>query len=214
MTKSVSIVIVEDEAILRDLIQEAIHLYPNWHIAGAFSDGLQGCEHCLQNPPDLAILDLKLPGLSGLEIFKRMRQKRLKTKTLIFSGAIRQEQIQEALKRNIEGIAEKNISLNELITGIETIIGGNDYYSSGVLKMIQELAQNPIRETPFQKLSTTERSVLQLIAEGFSSKEIAEKLRITAKTVDNHRNSLMKKLGIKGVAGLTRYAIQQGLINT
>lgn len=211
---SCNIVIIEDEAILRDLLKEAISMRPQWNVVGFFSDGLEGCEYCLKNPPDLAILDLKLPSLNGFEIFRRIRQKRLKTKTLIFSGFIKQTQIRESLRRNVEGIAEKNISLTELLTGIESILSGNNYFSSSILKTIQNLSLHPGDEGSFQTLSTTERSVLQLVAEGYSSKEIAHKLKITPKTVDNHRNHLMSKLGIKGVAGLTRYAIRQGLIDT
>lgn len=209
MTK---VLVIEDETMLRDFVVEALESYPECELAGTYGDGLEAWEGCLKHEPDFVILDVNLPSLNGIEILGRLKAKFPETKVLLFSGFFTTSTIRKALKAGVEGIIEKTAGLEEMHKALQKVMAGQSYFGPKVVNILREIMVNPEHDDSLEVLSEREKEVLQLIAEGYSTKGIAEKLNISIKTAGTHRANLMQKLDLHGVAELTRYAIAKGLI--
>lgn len=208
----IKVLIIEDETMLRDFVVEAISSYPDCKIMGTYGDGIQAWDGCLEHKPDFVILDVNLPSLNGIEILHRIKQKLPHTKVLLFSGYFTSGTIRKALKAGVEGIIEKTAGLAEMHKALEKVMQGQTYFGPKVVNILREIMINPEMDDSLEILSEREKEVLQLIAEGYSTKAIAEKLSISIKTAGTHRANLMQKLDLHGVAELTRFAIAQGLV--
>jgi DNA-binding NarL/FixJ family response regulator len=206
------ILIIEDEIMLSDFVADALNNHIDCEIVGKFEDGLKGVEACFEYKPDFVILDVNLPSLNGIEVLKRIKQKLPKTKVLLFSAYFNRSIIKKALKAGVEGIIEKTARLTEMNEAIDKVIAGETYFGPMVVNMVRDVMINPDLDDTLEQLSIREKEVLQLIAEGHSTKAIADKLNISVKTASTHRAHLMQKLDIHGVAELTRFAISQGLV--
>ncbi len=208
------IVIIEDETMLRDFIVESLASYPKCKIVGTYGDGIKAWEGCLELNPDFVILDVNLPSLNGIEILYRIKQKLPNTKVLLFSGFFTSSIIRKALKSGVDGIIEKTAGLSEMHIALTKVMAGQTYFGPKVVDILREIMINPEIDDSVEVLSEREREVLQLIAEGYSTKTIAEKLDISIKTAGTHRSNLMTKLNVHGVAELTRFAIANGLVDS
>lgn len=206
------IVIIEDETMLRDLVVEVLKGYPNCELVGTFGDGIEGRDQCAKLKPDIVFLDVKLPSLNGLEILRYLKTKLPRTKVFLFSSYFSPEEIRQALKVGSDVVLEKTSRLDEFHKAIRKILVGDPYMGPGVVKALRQIMLDPNQDRSLDSLTTREREVLQMIAEGYSSKEIAEFLEIKPKTAEAHRSNLMKKLSVRRIAGLTRYAIAHGMI--
>lgn len=174
-------------------------------LIGNNGDGRLGFEECRKLNPDLVIVDLMLPGLNGMEIVQQIKSQTPATKIIVFSGYSSRDRVQTVLKAGVEGIVHKNASIDELEQGIRKVAAGESYMSSEIM-LFPEKGDTP------DKLTAREREVLQLVAEGCTTKEIASRLDVSVKTADTHRSHIMQKLDIHDIAGLTRFAIQHGII--
>lgn len=208
----IKVVIIEDETMLRDFVVEALTDYPDCEIKGTYGDGIQAWDGCVEHKPDFVILDVNLPSLNGIEILHRIKNKLPNTKVLLFSGYFTSGTIRKALKAGVEGVIEKTAGLAEMRTALEKVMAGETYFGPKVVNVLREIMINPGMDDSLEILSEREKEVLQLIAEGYSTKAIAEKLDISIKTASTHRANLMQKLDLHGVAELTRFAIAQGLV--
>lgn len=209
MTK---IYVIEDQTILRDLVCRLVEEMANFELLGSSGDGLEGLQACQQLKPDMIIVDIMVPSLNGLEIIRQLRRDRPEIRVLIFSGYSSREHVQIAIKSGVNGIVHKNASIDELEVGIQRVSNGESFMSSGILDILRDLMLNPNITDSLEKLTGREREILQLIAEGHTTKAIAGKLNISAKTADTHRTNIMNKLDIHDIASLTRFAIQNGLV--
>jgi DNA-binding NarL/FixJ family response regulator len=207
-----SVYIIEDQNILRELVCRLVEGMPMLELAGHSGDGLEGFNACKELKPDLAIVDIMVPSLNGLEIVRQLRKLLPRSKLLIFSGYSSRERVQAAMKAGVNGIVHKNASIDELEKAIERVLAGESYMSSQILEVLRDIMLNPKGGDSLERLTPREREILQLVAEGNTTKEVAAKLDISVKTADTHRTNVMNKLDIHDVAGLTRFAIQQGLI--
>ncbi|HVU39000.1 MAG TPA: response regulator transcription factor [Opitutales bacterium] len=206
------VVIIEDETMLRDLLAELLKNFPLCTLAGTFGDGMEGWKGLQKIKPDMAVLDIKLPSLNGLEILRRLREQLPNCNVLLFSAYFTTGMVRQALKAGANGIIEKTAGLPEMEKAIRAVLDGGTYLGPGVADMVRRIMIEPDKDDSLESLSEREREVLQFVAEGFSTKEIAVKLSISVKTAETHRSNLMTKLNLHGIAGLTRYAIEHGLI--
>lgn len=205
--------VVEDQTMLRDLICRLLSSYPDIEIVGSSGDGMEGLKQIEALTPDIVVLDIMLPNLNGVEVLRRLSALERKPRTLVFSAFPSKHLVKKVLEAGIDGFVEKNANLSELETAIEKIVAGQTYFGLRIVDLMREIMVNPNQGDSLDELTPRERQILQLIAESYTSKEIARKLDISVKTADTHRANLMKKLDVHDVAGLTRTAMAFGLIN-
>jgi DNA-binding NarL/FixJ family response regulator len=208
------VIIIEDETMLRDLLSELLKNFPLCTLVGAYGDGLEGWKAVQKIKPDLVLLDIKIPSLNGLEILRRIRANLSNCSVLLLSAYFTTGMVRQALKSGANGIIEKTAGLTEMDKALRAVVDGGTYLGPSVSDLVRSLMLDPDKDDSLENLSEREREVLQLIAEGYSTKEIAVKLSISIKTAETHRANLMTKLNLHGIAGLTRYAIDQGLIKS
>ena len=207
------VVIVEDQTAIREMLAEVLRHDPNFEIVGQAGDGQVAQQMILDAKPDVLVLDARLPVLNGLELLRRVTKQLRNLRILVFSGHENPVLIREMLEAGAHGFVEKTAGLIELKKGLETVANGGTYFGPAVSGLLRNVVANPsVTTTTKDFLTPREREILQLVAESYSTKEIAQKLNISVKTVDNHRTNLMRKLDLHNVASITRYAMQIGLI--
>jgi DNA-binding NarL/FixJ family response regulator len=206
------LVIIEDQTAIREMLAEILRLDPNYQLVGESGDGQSALALCMQVKPDLLVLDAKLPGLNGVDILRRISKKLPHMRVLVFSGHENPVLVREMLEAGAHGFVEKTAGLFEFKKGLETVANGGTYFGPAVAALLRDVVANPDASSASDFLTDREREILQLVAESHSTREIAAKLGISIKTVDNHRTNLMRKLNLHDVASLTRYALEVGLI--
>lgn len=205
--------VIEDQTAIREMISQILLAQGDFEIILESGDGQEGCTKCLELEPDFVILDVMLPGLNGTEVLRRFSKKLSKTRVLIFSGYQNPALVRELLQAGAHGFVEKSAPLSELKKGIDIVSSGGSYFGPEVALLLRDAMANPKKPgSGLAHLTNRERQILQLIAESHSTKEIAKKLEISVKTAENHRTNLMRKLDLHNVASLTRYAINNGLV--
>jgi DNA-binding NarL/FixJ family response regulator len=210
------VVIIEDQTAVREMISQIVKSEPGFEVVAECGDGQAAVAQCLELKPDFIILDVMLPGLHGAEVLRRFAKQLRKTRVLIFSGYEDSLTLRELLEAGAHGFVGKSAPLSELRKGIQVVAAGGSYFGPEVAQVLREAMTKPEgKNRPTLSLLTArEREILQLIAESYSTKDIAEKLSISVKTAENHRTNLMKKLDLHDIASLTRYAIEYGLIES
>jgi len=203
------IVIADDHVSIRDMLVWVLMREPNYDVIGAAGSGLDALKVCCEHRPDLLILDLVLPCISGPEVLRRIRRMAPETRVLIYSGTCSLLLMREALMERPHGYVEKLEGLTILRQAIAAVAGGGSYFSGEAHHVMCECCTERVAGCD---LSPREREVLQMIAEGRSSKEISSVLKLALKTVENHRANLMAKLKMHDVATLTRYAAGRGMV--
>jgi DNA-binding NarL/FixJ family response regulator len=206
------LVIVEDQTAIREMLVEILRLDTNYQLVGESGDGQDALTLCLETKPDVIVLDAKLPGLNGVDLLRRLVKKLTTVRVLVFSGHENPVLVREMLEAGAHGFVEKTAGLFEFKKGLETVANGGTYFGPAVAALLRNVVANPAASSAADFLTDREREVLQLVAESHSTKEIAAKLGISIKTVDNHRTNLMRKLNLHDVASLTRYALEIGLV--
>ncbi len=202
------IVIVDDHASIRDMLVWILMQETCYEVIGEAGSGIEAIKVCAACTPDLLILDLILPCLSGVEVLRRVRKQLPDTRVLIYSGTCNCALIREVLRERPHGYVEKLDGLTSLRNAISTVAKGGSYFSAEARNFLLAEAKQPERAS----LSPREREILQMVAEGRGSKQIAGLLDVSVKTVENHRANLMGKLNIHDVASLTRYAARRGMV--
>jgi len=205
------VLLVEDHQIvrqgLRGLLEKAGH-----EVVGEASDGHEGLRLARTLSPDIAVLDLSMPRLNGLDAAREIRRVAPQVKTILLTMYTDKGYVLQAMKAGAKGYVLKTEAAEDLIRAIREISRGEVYLSPSVAASVVE-AYLDESDVPADPLTPRERQILQLIAEGNTTKEIAQQLNISFKTAESHRNHIMKKLDLHDVAGLVRYAIQRGLVH-
>lgn len=205
--------VIEDEVLLRDLVIDLLENNRELEIIGASGDGHEGLAACQRLRPHMVVLDVRLPGLNGIEVAQRLKNEYSWIKILVFSGIFNLGIIKRVLMTKVNGIIEKSAGLAEMEKAINAVAAGQSYYGPTIVERMPELLLSQTPDQSIDALTPREREILQLIAEGLTTREIAAKLEISARTADVHRTHIMQKLDVHNVAGLTRIAIAYGLIN-
>ncbi len=206
------LVIIEDQTAIRELLAEILRLDNTFQVVGEAGDGQAAVQLCLDLKPDVCVLDAKLPGLNGVDVLRRIVPRLPGMRVLVFSGHESPQLIRAMLEAGAHGFVEKTAGLMELRRGLEAVAKGGTYFGPSVAGLLRSVIAEPVTPAGDGALTIREREILQLVAESHTTKEIAAKLGISAKTVDNHRTNLMRKLDVHDVAGLTRYALEHGIV--
>lgn len=202
------IVLVEDHAMIRETIKKSLEEVPGLEVVGELSDGLEVMDFLKHTLPDMLILDLTMPHLQGLEATKLIKSRYPGLKILILTMHKTKMHVTRALEAGADGYIVKEDALSDLIAAIERVRSGKNYISSLVTDQVMDILFS--REISTTLLSKREIQILTFIAEGKSSRQIAELLSISQATVNNHRTRIKKKLGFHKTSDLVKYAIQKG----
>ena len=205
------VLVIEDQTILRDLICRLLESLPSLELVAATGDGKEGYELCLEYNLYIVILDMMLPHLHGLEVLRRLKEKHPRMRILVFSAMSNTGMVRKALELGVHGFIEKTAGVEEMEMAIEKIGAGGNYFGPRIVETMRELMLSGGQDDSVESLSPRECEIVKLVAEGFSSKEISNQLSVSPRTVDTHRNNIMRKLDLRNVADMTRYAIAQGL---
>lgn len=217
MTAKTTIVVVDDHRILRECLGESISTESEFEVIGEAEDGRSAITLIGKLRPDLALLDLSMPGFSGLETLRELNRRYPETKVLILTIHKAEEYFLEALEAGANGYVLKDSSRNELIRAMRYVMSGKKYLSPEIQsKMVAAYLGGGKGEKPkesWEMLTHRERQVLKLIAEGSTSNDMANYLSISVKTVAKHRANLMKKLDLHNASSLTAFAVTRGLLD-
>jgi DNA-binding NarL/FixJ family response regulator len=208
------ILLADDHALVRAGLRALLDDLPGVEIVAETGDGREALRLVRERKPDIALIDVSMPGLNGLDVAARITHDHPAVRVIIVSMHGDDETVRRALKAGAAGYMLKNSDRAELEMALRAVARGDTWLSPALTKrVVAALTQDPRpAEGPFEALTPRQREVLQLVAEGHSNKEIAQRLNVALKTVETHRTELMERLGIHGVAGLVRYAIQVGLV--
>jgi DNA-binding NarL/FixJ family response regulator len=209
------IVLADDHTLIRAGLRKLLESIPDIDVIGEADDGLALLALVEQLRPDLVLMDIAMPRLNGLEALIRLVEAWPETRVLILSMHQNEEYVRQSLRHGASGYLLKDAAPTELELAINAIQRGETWLSPAVSKGVLTDYVQRLRgdEPPGGQLTPRQREVLQLVAEGLTTKEIARRLDLSAKTVDTHRSQLMKQLDIHEVAGLVRYALRTGLIS-
>jgi DNA-binding NarL/FixJ family response regulator len=211
---TIRILIADDHKILREGLRSLLEKQSAFAVVAEAEDGLTAYEGVKRHKPDIAILDIGMPGLNGIEVTRKIRSELGETKVIALSMHADRHFIMGVLEAGANGYLLKDSAFAELVTAVAAVAKGKMYLSPSIAEtVIKSSLERSDRGKQGSNvlLSGREREVLQMIAEGKSTKEIALKLFVSTKTVETHRKQIMDKLNIRTVAGLTKYAIREGL---
>jgi DNA-binding NarL/FixJ family response regulator len=210
------VLIADDHALVREGISAFLKLSDDFEVIAEASDGIEAIEKTAKYHPDIIIMDINMPKLGGLEATIEIKKMQPDAKVLVLTQYEDKEYISRFLKAGVSGYLLKKAVGSDLITGLKAISRGELYlYSSIATEVVTRYLHGGVgsdMEDPYEKLSDREKQVLKLIAEGYTHKEMADMLHISAKTVIAHQTNIGEKLGIHSRAGFIKFAIQKGII--
>jgi len=212
MKNSIRLLVVDDHPVVRKGIRACLSRHQEMEIVGEAADGREALRLARELQPDIALMDIDMPQMNGLAATEALRRELPRVKVLILSMYSNTEYVLRILQSGARGFVLKEATTDELVHAIETVNAGDAYFSSDVARVALSKFVESNGAADSVRLSNREREVLSLIAEGLSNKEIAGQLGVGVRTVETHRERIMRKLDIHTVAGLTRYALAHGLI--
>jgi len=219
MKAKISLALVDDHHLVRDGIKSLIEGVEHIDVVIEASNSDELLAKLEEVEPQIAIVDISLPGLSGIEITKTLGSRYPNIKVIILSMHTTQEFIFNAIKAGAKGYLPKNITQIELVDAIDGVNAGNEYFSKEIseiiLKNYLKQIKNPDRVDEYQeqKLTSRESEILKLVAEGYSNQLIADKLYISVRTVESHKNHIMQKLELSSTVELVKYALKNKIID-
>jgi DNA-binding NarL/FixJ family response regulator len=214
MTRPIRVLLADDHALVRAGLRKLLESLSGVEVVAEAGDGREALALVASKNPDLVLLDITMPGLNGLEAAERIGREHPGTRVILLSMHASEEHVLRALRAGAAGYLPKDAPLGELELAINAVRKGETYLSPAVSRHVSDYVRRTGAETePRESLTPRQREILQLIAEGQSTKRIAGTLGVSVKTVETHRSQLMEKLDIHDVAGLVRYAIRIGLVS-
>lgn len=216
MKKKHRIVIAEDHTMLREGLLTILNLHDDFVVVGEARDGLEAIRTVGEWSPDLILMDLSMPKMSGLDAIEEIKKRYPETKVLALTIHEDEEYVLAALQAGADGYLLKDASHTELAAAIRTVLSGKPYLCPGISSKVIEgyLEGRRNVKSAWDILTQREREILTLIAEGYRNKEIANSLYISPKTVEKHRSNLMRKLDLHNTSALISFAIKRGLVAT
>ena len=214
----VRVLIVDDHTLLRQALRMMLDDNDALEVVGEAANGREAVEAAERLRPDVVLMDMVMPSLNGIEATRQIAKRTPSCRVLILTAYLEDEHLLQSLKAGAAGYVVKNSDLEELLLAIQSVHRGNSYFSASVSEEIavNEVllqAKQPNPKTGYDLLTSREREVLQLIAEGLSNQRIAEELVISVKTVEAHKAHIMSKLHARNRTDLIRYAIKRGLVS-
>ena len=210
----VSIVVADDHKIVREGLVKLLETREDFKVIGEASDGEEAVAMVMERQPDVVLMDINMPKLSGIDATRRLEKSGTHSKILVLSMHEGRNYVEEVLRAGAAGYIVKNSASKDVHNAIDAVRSGASYLSPAITQQVVDAIARPgdVAPSGVSMLTEREREVLKLIAEGLSSKEIAGVLGVSLKTVDSHRSNLMEKLDIHKVSGLVRFAIRAGLV--
>ncbi|MGB2855609.1 MAG: response regulator transcription factor [Dehalococcoidia bacterium] len=215
--REIKVLIVDDHAIVRDGICSLLALAGDIEVVGEAANGMEGLEKVGELLPDVVLMDMAMPVMGGLEAIRRIRKEFAGIKILALTQYDDKEHVFPAIQAGATGFVSKTAASSELAHGIRAVSAGESYLSPSIARLFvedyQSVALTEATNDPYEQLTDREREMLKLVVEGYKTRQIAELLNITPKTVEGHKTSLMKKLGIHSNLDLVKYALRRGIIS-
>lgn len=210
----VSIVVADDHKIVREGLIRLLESREDYTVVGEASDGEEAVAVVMDKQPDVVLMDLNMPKLSGIEATRQLDRAGCRSKILVLSMQEGQGHVEEVLRAGASGFVVKNSASTDVYNAIDAVRSGASYLSPAITQQVVDAIARAktTGSSAVSILTEREREVLKLITDGLSSKEIASDLGVSLKTIDSHRSNLMKKLDIHKVSGLVRFAIRSGLV--
>jgi two-component system nitrate/nitrite response regulator NarL len=210
----IKVLVVDDHPVVRKGLQSCLARQNRIKIVGEAADGDEALKRTRELGPDVVLLDLDMPRLNGLTVTELLRKESPRVRILIISVHTNREYIFRIIQAGAHGYISKESSPEELLRAIESVCAGEAFFAPQIAQAaLTEFVTSGGKKQPFVQLTVREREVLALIAEGQSNKEVAQQLGIGVRTIETHRERIMEKLDIHTIAGLTRFAIRNGVIS-
>jgi len=214
--QKIKVLIVDDHTLVRDGIRALLALVADVRVVGEAANGKEALEKVRKLAPDVVLMDLAMPIMSGLESTRRIRKRFPGTKVLALTQYEDREYIIPTIEAGARGFVSKTAAFTELASAIQAVYQGESFLSpiaaAAVVEECQQKVSTEGETDSYQNLTDREREMLKLVAEGYTAREIADMLVISLRTVETHKTNLMKKLNIRNKADLIRFAIRKGII--
>jgi two-component system, NarL family, nitrate/nitrite response regulator NarL len=212
--QKITILVADDHPVVRKGLQTCLGRQANLKIVGEAADGDEALRKTRELLPDVVLMDISMPGMNGLAVTQVLRKELPQIKVLILSVHNNKDYIFRVIQAGAHGYVSKEAPPEEVVRAIESVAEGEPFFSEDIARAaLSEFVSSGGKKEPFAQLTAREREVLVLIAEGKSNKEIADRLGIGVRTIETHRERIMRRLNIHSVAGLTKYAIANGLVS-
>lgn len=208
-----NVIVIEDQILFRELIVSVLRNDFNLNVLGEYEDGETGMQACLDERPDLLILDIKIKKLGGLTVFNRLKDRAPDMKIILVSAHFTPEIVKSTVERGVNGLVTKNSSIESLKDAVGQILKGAVYYSPEAYNLLRQPISNKDYNDSLKMLTPRETDVLQMVGEGYSSKEIAQSFGLSVRTIDAHRSNIMRKLKLRGATDMTRLAVKLKLVS-
>ncbi len=212
MTAPLKILIADDHPLLRQGLRQAIEREPAYRVVHEAGDGRTAIQSIHELKPDVAILDVKMPEFDGFDVVRELRKRGLGTEVIILTMYKEEDMLNAALDLGIKGYVLKESAATDILDSIRSVVAGHRYISPGLSDVLvarrTSAASLRASRPALDQLTHSQRRILRLVAEDKTSKEIAEKLGLSLRTVENHRTNICAKLGVHGVHGLVKFAYE------
>jgi DNA-binding NarL/FixJ family response regulator len=217
--ESLRLLVADDHEIVRKGLRSLLEAQPGWQVTGEASDGREAVEKAKELKPDVAVLDIGMPSLNGLEATRQMLKNDSRAKILILTMHESDPLIRDVLDAGARGYVLKTDASRDLVTAVNAVRSNKTFFTAKVAQMVLDgyLDQGPKKEkppteSPKTRLTPRQREIVQLLAEGKSSKEVAVQLGLSVKTAETHRANIMRRLDCHSVSELVRYAVRNNII--
>lgn len=211
--ETIKVLVADDHPVVRKGLQSCLSRAGRIRLVGEAADGDEALRKARELKPDVVLMDISMPGMNGLTVTEMLRKELPDMKVLVLSVQRNKDSIFRVIQAGAHGYVSKEAPSEEVIRAIESVHGGEPFFSEEIARAaLNEFINSGGKKEPFSQLTSREREVLVLIAEGQSNKEIADRLNIGVRTIETHRERIMRRLNIHSVAGLTKYAIANGLV--
>ncbi len=209
----IRVLIADDHGVVAEGLKHLVEAQKDMQVIALVGDGREAVRVAKEEQPDIVLMDLSMPEMNGADATRAIHERDPKCRVIVLSMYSEREYVRRALKAGAAGYVIKRSASKELVEAIRAVHAGQRYLSPRVADVVIEDPPGGGRDDPLGRLSAREREVLQLLAEGKTGAQIAERLKLSQKTVETYRARLVEKLGIRDLAGLVRFAIQRGIVS-
>jgi two-component system, NarL family, response regulator NreC len=211
----IRLLLADDHTMLRESMATALRASGDCTVVAEAGDGVAAIEQALLTRPDVAIVDISMPRLNGMEVVRRLTAELPRTRVLVLTMHEEEEYVLHVVRAGAAGYLLKHAATTELLKAVRELAAGGVHFGPYAAKVLADQVQQPQRmpADPYGELSAREREVLHLMADGLTTKEISKKLEISVKTAENHRGRVLAKLGLRNSAELVRYAMRKRLVD-